>query len=120
MTKKKKRTTKKKPTKQCQPSKSYLTFEKVIQRSLALIAVQQPVEKIMGLKPEQPPIDLSDMTRAAVVLAVAAMDSYFTDVFAERLVPYLKKKGTTILIPVSMRLSPGSSFTSIRSKGAPR
>jgi hypothetical protein len=29
------------------------------------------------------------------VIAVAGMDAYFTDVFAERLVPFLKKKGTT-------------------------
>jgi len=35
------------------------------------------------------------MARAAVVLAVAAMDSYFTDVFVERLVPFIRKKGTT-------------------------
>jgi hypothetical protein len=35
---------------------------------------------------------MSDMTRAAVVLAVSAMDSYFTGVFAERLVPFLKNR----------------------------
>jgi len=35
-----------------------------------------------------------DMMRAAVVLSVAAMDTYFTRKFAEVLVPYLKKKKT--------------------------
>lgn len=35
------------------------------------------------------------MGRASVVLAVAAMDSYFTDVFVERLVPFIKRKGAT-------------------------
>ena len=74
------------------PSKSYIRFEGVINRSLNLLALQSPVEKLFdqGGKPH----DLSDMTRAAVVLAVAAMDAYFTGVFAERLVPYLKKKKT--------------------------
>ena len=72
------------------PSKSYIRFEGVIQRSLNLLALQPHVEKLFttGGKPH----DLSDMTRAAVVLAVAAMDAYFTGVFAERLVPYIKKK----------------------------
>ncbi len=72
------------------PSKSYGRFEGVIKRSLNLLALQPPVEKlfIAGGKPH----DLSDMTRAAVVLTVAVMDAYFTGVFAERLVPYLKKK----------------------------
>lgn len=82
-------------TKTPQPSKSYTTFETVAKRSLDLIALQAPVERIMALAPTTPPIDLSDMTRAAVVLAVAAMDAYFTDVFAERFVPFLKKKGAT-------------------------
>jgi hypothetical protein len=35
------------------------------------------------------------MSRASVVLAVAAMDSYFTDVFVERLVHFIKRKGAT-------------------------
>jgi len=32
-----------------------------------------------------------DMVRGAVVLAIAALDAYVTNVFAEKLVPYLKK-----------------------------
>jgi hypothetical protein len=72
------------------PSRSYARFEGVIKRSLNLLALQPPVEKLFlaGGRPH----DLSDMTRAAVVLTVAAMDAYFTGVFAERLVPYLKKR----------------------------
>lgn len=93
MAKKKRRTAKQEAVRQPRPSKSYMTFEKVIQRSLNLIALQQPVEEIMALAPQKQSIDLSDMTRASVVLAVAAMDAYFTDVFAERFVPYLKQKG---------------------------
>lgn len=77
------------------PSKAYLKFESVMKRSLDLLALQKPIEKIMAVAPASKPLDLSDMTRAAVVLAVAAMDSYFTDVFAEHLIPFLKKKGAT-------------------------
>ena len=73
-----------------------MRFERVMKRALDLVALQVPVEKIMAMQPGQHfPIDLSDMSRAAIVLAVAAMDSYFTDVFAERFVPFLKKKGPT-------------------------
>ena len=38
-------------------------------------------------------MDSSDLLRAALVLGVAAMDSYFTDVFAVRFVAYLREKG---------------------------
>lgn len=83
---------KKTPASTLSPSKSYARFEGVINRSLSLLVLQPPVEKLFLAGGN--PYDLSDMTRAAVVLAVAAMDAYFTGVFAERLVPYLKKKKT--------------------------
>ncbi len=35
-----------------------------------------------------------DLFRAGIVLAVAAMDSYFTDRFCEALTPYIKRNGT--------------------------
>ena len=84
-----------KPKRRRSPSKAYLKFESVMKRSFDLVTLQQPIEKIMALAPDSKPLDLSDMTRAAVVLAVAAMDSYFTDVFAEHFIPFLKKKGAT-------------------------
>lgn len=74
------------------PSKAYLRFETVVQRSLNLAQARHPLEKILQQAGEED--DLSDMTRASVVLAVAAMDAYFTGVFAEKLVPYLKSKTT--------------------------
>ena len=77
------------------PTKSYAAFETVAKRSLTLISLQSPAEKLLALRPTDDPIDLSDMSRAAVVLAVAAMDAYFTDVFAERFVPYLQRKQPT-------------------------
>jgi hypothetical protein len=79
-----------------QPTKSYLQFESVAQRSLHLLALQRPVEQILATLPQDSaPLDLSDMSRASVVLIVAGMDAYFTDVFAERLVPYLRSEGPT-------------------------
>jgi len=79
--------------KQMKPSKSYEKFEKVIQRSLDLLSLQKIMEaKISPAKKEK--MNLSDISRAAIVLGIAAMDSYFTDIFAERFIPYLKQKGT--------------------------
>lgn len=78
------------------PSKAYENFEALVQRSLNLLALQPAVEsffKSTGTGRED--ADSDDIARAAIVLAVAAMDSYFTDIFTELLVPYLKKKGPT-------------------------
>lgn len=74
------------------PSKAYLRFESIIKRGLNLLSLQLPVEKLFSAKGK--PHDLSDMARTSVVLAVSAMDAYFTGVFAERLVSFLKKKKT--------------------------
>lgn len=72
-------------------SKSYLKFENVVNRSLNLLSLQSTLEGWQAA--ESTKLDLSDLTRSAIVLAVAAMDAYFTDVFAERLVRYLKRHG---------------------------
>lgn len=82
-----------KKSKNMSPSKAYLTFEKKIERSLNLIVLQKPTESIIKASRTTSYVDSSDLLRAALVLGVAAMDSYFTDVFAERFVPYLRKKG---------------------------
>lgn len=68
------------------PSLSYKCFERVILRSHNLVSLHDSLGSLA------PSLDFSDLLRSAVVLSVAAMDSYFTDVFAERLVPYLKRK----------------------------
>ena len=81
-----------------QPSKAYLRFESVIKRSLNMLTLQAATTQILTVTKPDVPIDLSDMSRASVVLAVAAMDSYFTDVFVERLVPFIKRKGATKLL----------------------
>jgi len=73
-----------------QPSKSYFKFEKVILRSRNLVSLHNALKAHLGASDRS--LDFSDLLRAAVVISVAAMDAYFTDIFAERLVPYLKKK----------------------------
>lgn len=77
------------------PSKAYLRFEGVIHRSLNMLTLQDATTQILTVTKPEMPIDLSDMSRASVVLAVAAMDSYFTDVFVERLVRFIRRKGAT-------------------------
>ena len=39
--------------------------------------------------------DYDDLGRASIVLAVAAMDSYFTEAFTEKLIPFLKSRRPT-------------------------
>jgi len=72
------------------PSKAYVRFEGVIERSLNLLSLQTLIENVFSAAGD--PRDLSDMARTTVVLAVSAMDAYLTGIFAERLVPFLKKK----------------------------
>ena len=78
-------------------SKSYQTFQSVLQRAKNLREIGQFFE-------ESEDIDkinanhihsFSDMGRASIVLAVSAMDQYFTRRFCELLVPFLKKEGPT-------------------------
>jgi hypothetical protein len=75
-------------------SRSYEKFERTVERSLNLMSLQQGIQKVFNAG-NQDKVDPSDLTRAAVVLSVAAMDAYFTDVFAERFIPFLKNKGPT-------------------------
>jgi hypothetical protein len=77
------------------PSKAYLRFESVIKRSLNLLTLQVKTKELIQVSNPNVDIDLTDMSRASIVLSVAAMDAYFTDVFVERLVPFIKKKGPT-------------------------
>lgn len=77
-------------------SKAYKKFEALALRSLNLLALQSAVAPFLDSDDFcKDDFDPDDISRAAIVLSVAAMDSYFTDVFTELLVPYLKKKGPT-------------------------
>ena len=70
-------------------SKAYEKFEKTINRSTALIRTHRTLLRtsINNRRIRAP----KDLIRASVVLSVAALDAYITDVFSEKLVPYLKK-----------------------------
>ncbi len=74
-------------------SKAYERFATIILRSHHLVSLHETLEA--NVNPSDPSLDFSDLLRAAIVIAVAGMDAYFTDVFAERLVPFLKKKRAT-------------------------
>lgn len=67
-------------------------FQSTSARAKALITLYD------GLLPSNRSIamlDVADLLRSAVTLSVAGMDAYFTDRFAESLVPFLKKHGAT-------------------------
>jgi hypothetical protein len=66
-------------------------FDQTMTRSRSLLDLHKklPPEQIALLSNQD------DLLRAAVALAVAGMDAYFTDRFAESLVPFLKRRGAT-------------------------
>jgi len=72
-------------------SSSYERFPQVIIRSHNLVSLHESLDSLAGSGVDE--LDFSDLLRSSIVLGVAAMDAYYTDVFAERFVPYLKKKG---------------------------
>jgi len=71
-------------------SKAYSKFQRTISRSITLISAYETLlrEKRRNTRIKRAP---KDLIRASVVLSVAALDSYVTGVFAEKLVPYIKK-----------------------------
>ncbi len=79
------------------PSNAYMRFESVVKRSLGMITAYEFMDQVLShaVTTTQEKTDHSDIIRAAIVLAVAAMDSYFTNVFSEHLIEYIKKRGPT-------------------------
>ena len=73
------------------PSKSLVKFKKTIQRCKNLVACYKLLNEQHKADTTITPPAPTDIVRGAVVLAVASLDAYVTDVFAEKLVPYLKK-----------------------------
>lgn len=71
-------------------SKAHDKFLKTIRRCEALVSSYKSLQALDQANGEHVPTP-KDIIRGAVVLAVAALDAYVTDVFAEKLVPYLKK-----------------------------
>lgn len=70
------------------PTKAFAKFKKTIIRCEELVSTYETLHLQHQQNQEIPAP--KDMIRAAVVLAVAALDAYATDVFSEKLVQYLK------------------------------
>lgn len=68
-----------------------LRFSTTIARAEFLLELQ---EALITAPPEQA-ARRDDVARAAIVMAVAAMDAYFTDKYCAMLVPFIKKHGAT-------------------------
>jgi hypothetical protein len=66
-------------------------FRLVVGRSRQLLALRESLSPEQIEKTDQP----DDLCRAAVAIAVAGMDVFFTDRFCESLVPFLKSRGAT-------------------------
>ena len=73
------------------PSKAYMKFSKTIVRCETLAKTYSILADVNQANPELNIPAPKDIIRASVTLSVAALDAYMTDVFAECLVPYLKK-----------------------------
>lgn len=71
------------------PSKAHEKFSKTIKRCKTLINSYETLHKLNSKNSEIPAP--KDIVRGAVILAVSALDAYVTDVFSEKLVPYLKR-----------------------------
>ena len=69
-------------------SKAYDKFRKTLNRCESLLDSYRKLRDVA--EQEDAPPASKDIVRGAVVLAVSALDAYVTDVFAEKLVSYLK------------------------------
>ncbi|MCK6254942.1 HEPN domain-containing protein [Pseudomonas fragi] len=71
-------------------SKAFIKFHKTVRRCDTLV---DAYTRIHGLNAADPTVPSApkDIIRGAIVLAVAALDAYVTDVFVEKLATYLKK-----------------------------
>lgn len=72
-------------------SKAFAKFHKTARRCETLVDAYTTIHT-MNAADENVPSAPKDIIRAAVVLAVAALDAYVTDVFVEKLATYLKRQ----------------------------
>ncbi|WP_439869666.1 HEPN domain-containing protein [Pseudomonas syringae] len=71
-------------------SNAFAKFHKTARRCETLVDAYTTIH-LMNAADENVPTAPKDIIRAAVVLAVAALDAYVTDVFVEKLATYLKR-----------------------------
>lgn len=72
------------------PSNAHSKFLKTIKRCESLVEAYKQLQAIDQANGAEVPTP-KDIVRGAVVLAVAALDTYVTDAFSEKLVPYLQR-----------------------------
>ena len=72
------------------PSNAHGKFLKTIKRCESLVESYKQLQAIDQANGAAVPTP-KDIVRGAVVLAVAALDTYVTDAFSEKLVPYLQR-----------------------------
>ena len=77
-------------------STAFDLFNRTVSRSRKLLTIYKSGEgaSCPGIS-EITSRDVCDILRSSVVFAVSAMDAYFTDKFADMVVPFLQKKGST-------------------------
>ena len=76
-------------------SDSFNKFSNTIHRAWLLANLRYGLRENQIIIGEGSIEDYDDLGRASIVLSVAAMDSYFTDAFIEKLIPFLKNKKPT-------------------------
>ncbi|MGB5643155.1 MAG: hypothetical protein WBO16_08740, partial [Gammaproteobacteria bacterium] len=77
-------------------SKAYDKFEKTFNRSFGMIGRHYNIfrEFVDSEEDVEWREEDDDLFRAGIVLAVSAMDAYYTDRFCEALIPFIEKFGT--------------------------
>ncbi len=73
-------------------SKSFTKFSNTIHRAWLLANLRHGLRENEVILGDGSIDDYDDLGRASIVLSVAAMDSYFTDAFIEKLLPFLRHK----------------------------
>ncbi len=77
-------------------TRSFHRFLNTVGRSIGLIKASLDLSApAAGKGHEDAEVVRDDIMRAAIVLAVAAMDNYFTNRFVEMFIPFLKTRGPT-------------------------
>jgi hypothetical protein len=76
-------------------SNAYVRFSATIYRAWRMAILRHGLIENQVIIGDGAVSDYDDIGRVSIVLAVAAMDGYFTEAFIEKLVPFLKKKRPT-------------------------
>lgn len=76
-------------------SKAFAKFAKTVHRAWLMANLRNGLVENQIIFDDGDVSDYDDLGRASIVLTVAAMDSYFTEAFIEKLIPFLRLKKPT-------------------------